>query len=139
MVLRNAVAILQSAMEAAVATLPDPVSSSNVQSIAQTILRSAKEGERDPIVLHRLALLELQLHPVVDLDPSNTNVIIPATRTRLHDVNRRVMQTSIKGFRYDKLQGEGAALEWKGDAQKLKGEMKNSIKKAVNKVADAAK
>lgn len=40
----DTVAILQAAMEAAVATLPDPVSSSNVQSIAQSILRSAKEG-----------------------------------------------------------------------------------------------
>jgi hypothetical protein len=59
----DTVAILQSAMEAAVATLPDPVSSSNVQSIAQSILRSAKEGERDPVALQRLALLELQITP----------------------------------------------------------------------------
>jgi hypothetical protein len=59
----DTVAILQSAMEAAVATLPDPVSSSNVQSIAQSILRSAKDGERDPIALQRLALLELQIMP----------------------------------------------------------------------------
>jgi hypothetical protein len=59
----DTVAILQSAMEAAVATLPDPVSSSNVQSIAQSILRSAQEGERDPIALQRLALLELQITP----------------------------------------------------------------------------
>lgn len=59
----DTVAILQSAMEAAVATLPDPVSSSNVQLIAQSILRSAKEGERDPVALQRLALLELQITP----------------------------------------------------------------------------
>jgi hypothetical protein len=59
----DTIAILQSAMEAAVATLPDPVSSSNVQSIAQSILRSAKEGERDPVALQRLALLELQITP----------------------------------------------------------------------------
>jgi hypothetical protein len=59
----DTIAILQSAMEAAVATLPDPVSSSTVQSIAQTILRSAKEGERDPVALQRLALLELQITP----------------------------------------------------------------------------
>jgi hypothetical protein len=59
----DTVAILQAAMEAAVATLPDPVSSSNVQSIAQSILRSAKEGERDPVALQRLALLELQITP----------------------------------------------------------------------------
>lgn len=59
----DTVAVLQSAMRAAVATLPEPVSSSNVQSIAQSILRSAKEGERDPIALQRLALLELQITP----------------------------------------------------------------------------
>jgi hypothetical protein len=57
------VVILQSAMDAAVSTLPDPVSSSNVQVIAQSILRSAKEGERDPLVLQQLALLELQIIP----------------------------------------------------------------------------
>lgn len=59
----DTVAILRSAVEAAVATLPEPVSSSNVQSIAQSILRSAKEGERDPVALQRLALLELQITP----------------------------------------------------------------------------
>jgi hypothetical protein len=57
------IAILQSAMQAAIATLPEPVSSANVQSIAQSILRSAKEGEIDPIALQRLALLELQITP----------------------------------------------------------------------------
>lgn len=59
----DTVALLQSAMEATVATLPEPVSSSKVQSIAQSILRSAKDGERDPIALQRLALLELQITP----------------------------------------------------------------------------
>jgi hypothetical protein len=57
------IAILKSAMDTAVATLPDPVSSSIVQSIAESVLRSAKSGERDPIVLQRLALLELQITP----------------------------------------------------------------------------
>ena len=57
------VAILQSAMEAAIATLPDPVSSASVQSIAQSILRSAKASERNPVALQRLALLELQITP----------------------------------------------------------------------------
>jgi hypothetical protein len=56
-------AILQSALEAAVETLPDPVSSSNVQSIAESILRSALSGERDPAALQRIALLELQITP----------------------------------------------------------------------------
>ena len=59
----DTIAVLLSAMEAAVATLPEPVSSAHVQSIAQSILRSAKEGERDPVALQRLALLELQITP----------------------------------------------------------------------------
>jgi len=44
-----------------VATLPEPVSSTHVQSIAETILRTAQAGETDPVVLQRMALLELQL------------------------------------------------------------------------------
>jgi hypothetical protein len=44
-----------------VATLPEPVHSGHVQAIAEAILRAAHGGERDPIVLQRLALLELQL------------------------------------------------------------------------------
>jgi hypothetical protein len=55
--------IMRDAMDAAVATLPDPVSSAHVNSIAETILRSAKEGERDPATLGRMALLELQITP----------------------------------------------------------------------------
>jgi hypothetical protein len=50
-------------VKAAVETLPDPVSSSSVQSIAQSILRSAQSGERDPVALQRIALLELQITP----------------------------------------------------------------------------
>jgi hypothetical protein len=57
------VGIMQDAMEAAVATLPDPVSSSHLRSIAESILRTANEGERDPITLQRMALLELQIAP----------------------------------------------------------------------------
>jgi hypothetical protein len=57
------IAIMQSAMESAVATLPEPVSSAHVQSIAETILRTARGGERDPKVLARMALLELQIAP----------------------------------------------------------------------------
>jgi hypothetical protein len=53
--------IMETAMDAAVATLPEPVSSTHVQSIAETILRTAQNGERDPAVLQRMALLELQL------------------------------------------------------------------------------
>jgi hypothetical protein len=55
--------IMKSAMDGAVATLPHPVSSASVQSIAETILRSAQDGESDPKTLERLALLELQLAP----------------------------------------------------------------------------
>jgi hypothetical protein len=57
------ISILKDAMDAAIATLPDPVSSANVNSIAETILRSAREGERDPATLERMALLELQIMP----------------------------------------------------------------------------
>jgi hypothetical protein len=55
--------IMKTAMDEAVATLPHPVSSASVQSIAETILRSAQDGETDPKTLERLALLELQLAP----------------------------------------------------------------------------
>jgi len=48
-------------MDGAVAALPHPVSSAAVQSIAETILRTAQEGESDPKTLERMALLELQL------------------------------------------------------------------------------
>jgi hypothetical protein len=54
-------ALMKQAMVAAVATLPEPVSTTHVQSIAETILRTAKEGERDPVALQRLALMELQI------------------------------------------------------------------------------
>jgi hypothetical protein len=39
---------MDQALEGAVSTLPHPVSSQRVQNIAENILRSAKEGERDP-------------------------------------------------------------------------------------------
>jgi hypothetical protein len=53
--------IMKDAMEAAVAELPDPVSSAQIQSIAETILRTANDGETDPAILQRMALLELQI------------------------------------------------------------------------------
>jgi hypothetical protein len=52
---------MKEAMDAAVASLPDPISSAYVQSIAETILRTAKDGEKDPATLQRMALLELQI------------------------------------------------------------------------------
>ena len=55
--------LMADALDAAVASLPDPVSSTKVQSIAETILRTAEEGERDPATLQRMALMELQISP----------------------------------------------------------------------------
>jgi len=51
------------ALDAAVTALPEPVSSAQVQSLAESILRTAKQGERDPGTLQRMALLELQIKP----------------------------------------------------------------------------
>ena len=51
------------ALDASVATLPHPVSAAAVQSIAETILRTAKDGETDPRTLEHMALLELQPSP----------------------------------------------------------------------------
>jgi hypothetical protein len=55
------ISIMEKAMDAAIATLPEPISSTHVQSIAETILRTAQNGENDPVVMQRMALLELQL------------------------------------------------------------------------------
>jgi hypothetical protein len=55
------ISVMEAAFDAAVASLPEPVHSSHVQTIAEAILRAAHGGERDPIALQRLALMELQL------------------------------------------------------------------------------
>ncbi len=57
------ISIMKDALDAAVASLPEPVSSAHVTAIAETILRTAKEGERDPVALQRMALMELQITP----------------------------------------------------------------------------
>jgi hypothetical protein len=57
------ISIMTNALDAAVASLPHPVSSAHVKSIAETILRTAKEGERDVATLQRMALLEIQITP----------------------------------------------------------------------------
>jgi hypothetical protein len=57
------IGLMEDAMDAAVATLPHPVSSANVNAIAETILRTARDGERDPLTLQRMALMELQISP----------------------------------------------------------------------------
>jgi hypothetical protein len=54
---------MKNALDAAVASLPEPVSSAHVQSIAETILRTAREGERNPLTLQIIALMELQITP----------------------------------------------------------------------------
>jgi hypothetical protein len=57
------ISIMKEALDAAIATLPDPISTAHVDSIAETILRTAKEGERDAATLQRMALMELQILP----------------------------------------------------------------------------
>jgi len=57
------IALMTTAMDGALATLPHPVTSDQVRSVAETILRSAQEGERDPAALGRMALLELSISP----------------------------------------------------------------------------
>jgi hypothetical protein len=52
---------MEQALEAAVATLPEPVSAHRVQAIAESILRSAQQGESDPKTLQMMALVEMQL------------------------------------------------------------------------------
>ena len=59
----DTIKVMTQALNGALSTLPHPVSSRHVQSIAETILRTAKDGERDPKVLERMALLELQISP----------------------------------------------------------------------------
>jgi hypothetical protein len=53
--------IMTAALDASVETLPEPVSSRHIHLLAQSILRTAHAGERDPAILKRIALLELQL------------------------------------------------------------------------------
>jgi hypothetical protein len=62
----EAIRIMTVAMDHALSTLPHPVGSQRVQSVAETILRSTMEGERDSAVLARMALLELLISPRED-------------------------------------------------------------------------
>jgi uncharacterized protein YjbJ (UPF0337 family) len=50
----------------------------------------------------------------------------------------KIKQGVGKAVGSEKLHGEGAGQEAKGDAQQLKGVAKNAIKNGINKVADAA-
>jgi hypothetical protein len=51
------------ALDASIATLPHPVSSTQINLLAESILRTAKAGEHDPAVMKRMALMELQITP----------------------------------------------------------------------------
>jgi hypothetical protein len=55
--------VMRDALDAAVASLPEPVSSAHVQALAESILRTARDGETDPATLQRMALIELQISP----------------------------------------------------------------------------
>ena len=59
--LPETVALMAEALDASVATLPHPVTSGQVNLLAESILRTAQAGERDASILQRMALLELQL------------------------------------------------------------------------------
>jgi hypothetical protein len=59
----DTVDVMVKALDASVATLPHPVTSGQVNMLAESILRTAQTGERDTTTLQRLALLELQLMP----------------------------------------------------------------------------
>ncbi|WP_315766601.1 MULTISPECIES: hypothetical protein [unclassified Bradyrhizobium] len=59
------VALTTQALDAAIAALPEPVSSTHVTLLAEAVLRAAKAGERSVTAMQRLALLELQIMPRV--------------------------------------------------------------------------
>jgi hypothetical protein len=59
----EAIQLMSKALQDSVDTLPEPVSSHVIHRLAETILRVTRDGERDPKVLQRLALLELQIGP----------------------------------------------------------------------------
>ena len=54
---------MTSALQEAINSLPDPISSHLIHRMAETILRAARDGESNPSVLQRMALLELQIGP----------------------------------------------------------------------------
>jgi hypothetical protein len=57
----DVIEVMSTAFEKAVATLPHPVSAKRAQDIAESILRTAEQGERDPRTLQTMALVEMQL------------------------------------------------------------------------------
>jgi hypothetical protein len=57
----DTVDVMAKALDASVAALPHPVTSGQVNMLAESILRTAQTGERDTTTLQRMALLELSL------------------------------------------------------------------------------
>ena len=59
----EAIDAMTAALDHAVASLPEPVSSAYVKQLAESILRTAQSGERSTAVLACIALMELQITP----------------------------------------------------------------------------
>lgn len=59
----DVIEIMTSALQAAIDSLPEPVSSTQVNRLAESILRTAQAGERDVAALRVISLMELQLAP----------------------------------------------------------------------------
>lgn len=55
--------LMTTALNRAIASLPEPVSTAHVNLLAESILRTAKSGERDIAALERIAMIELQVTP----------------------------------------------------------------------------
>jgi hypothetical protein len=55
--------IMSAALEASIESLPEPVSAAHVHCLAESILHTASQGERDVAVLQRIALVELRIRP----------------------------------------------------------------------------
>jgi hypothetical protein len=53
--------IMSEALAASIESLPEPVSATQVHYLAESILYSAANGERDATVLERIALVELRM------------------------------------------------------------------------------
>ena len=57
------VELMVKALDASVAALPHPVSSGQVSTLAESILRTAQEGERSAVTLQRIWLATLYGRP----------------------------------------------------------------------------
>ncbi|MBR0751791.1 hypothetical protein JQ604_06320 [Bradyrhizobium jicamae] len=59
----DVIELMARALDSSVATLPEPICSAHITTIAESILRTAKDGEREVGALQRIALMELALAP----------------------------------------------------------------------------